>query len=271
MMPGKVKPETERKAKGKSYFPLALLAALAAVLVVPWLMGILVDTNSVPAVTTETQIGNKVPTIGALKTLTIRDGDIISEVLPSSNQSRGSEGGQTPSPSGPQEQQQQQQVVVVPPTEEPQTITQPPIITQPVALNLEPEIFLDTGDLTTGCDLDLAEKLFDTVVHDHALDSERAIAFNNIIENSDIDLKDRLILTSLKKHDLSTAKRILFAKLLDEDEILLKKKLIFNAVHEFDHHNFHDFDHDLHASSGLPFKRIGISMVNEICAALVDP
>jgi DUF1365 family protein len=48
----------------------------------------------------------------------------------------------------------------------------------------------------------------------------------------------------------------LFANILDEDEALLKKQLIFNAVHEFDHHNFHDFDHDLHLGSGLKFRDV---------------
>jgi len=103
-------------------------------------------------------------------------------------------------------------------------------------------------------DTHLEEKIFDNVVHDHSLDSRRAVAFNNAIDSDTFDLQDRLILTSLKKHDLTLAKRLLFAKLLDEDEILLKKKLIFNAVHEFDHHNFHDFDHDLHLGSGVQFQ-----------------
>jgi hypothetical protein len=103
-------------------------------------------------------------------------------------------------------------------------------------------------------DTELEKKIFDTVVHDHSLDSRRAAIFNNIIDNGKLELQDRLILSSLKKHDLTLAKRILFAKLLNEDELLLKKQLIFNAVHEFDTHNFHDYDHDLHLGSGLQFQ-----------------
>lgn len=105
-------------------------------------------------------------------------------------------------------------------------------------------------------DTALEEKIFDRIVHDHALDSNRAITYFNIIENEPLDLKDRLVLASLRQHDLSPAKKILFAKMLDADEAMLKKRLIFNAVHEFDHHNFHDFDHDLHEHSGLKFKDI---------------
>ena len=105
-------------------------------------------------------------------------------------------------------------------------------------------------------DTDLEEKIFDTVVHDHSLDSRRAIAFSNIIESSRLDLEDKLILNSVKMHDLSPAKKLLFGQLLDDDETLLKKRLIFQAVHEFDHHNFHDFDHDLHLGSGLKFSDV---------------
>jgi hypothetical protein len=38
-------------------------------------------------------------------------------------------------------------------------------------------------------------------------------------------------------------------------------------VHEFDHHNFHDFDHDLHLGSGLKFKDV----LNELCRTHIDP
>jgi len=112
---------------------------------------------------------------------------------------------------------------------------------------------LGNNNLVIIRDTDLEEKIFDKIVHDHSLDSRRAIVFNEAID-SRFDFQDRLILNSLNKHELTLAKRILFAELLDENEVLLKKKLLFNAIHEFDSHNFHDFDHDLHLGSGLQFQ-----------------
>lgn len=115
---------------------------------------------------------------------------------------------------------------------------------------------LNDDNLVVVRDTDLEEKIFDKFVHDHSLESRKAIAFSKIIEGEKLDFEDRLILNSLDKHDLSIAKRVFFAKVLDENELLLKKQLLFNALHEFDRHNFHDFDHDLHLGSGFNFQDV---------------
>jgi hypothetical protein len=100
---------------------------------------------------------------------------------------------------------------------------------------------------------DLQERiLFDNkFIHDHSLDSPKAVAFHRVIESDKLSFKDRIVLDSIGKHDLSTAKTILFSKILDADEVALKKKLIFNSLHEFDHHNFHDFCHKSHNASSI--------------------
>lgn len=111
--------------------------------------------------------------------------------------------------------------------------------------------FFDNGRF-----FDFQERLiFDNkIIHDHSLDSPKAIAFHRVIESDKLAFKDRIILDSIGKQDLSTTKMLLFSKMLDEDEVSLKKKLIFNAVHEFDHHNFHDFCHKSHNATGLILK-----------------
>lgn len=93
-------------------------------------------------------------------------------------------------------------------------------------------------------------------VHDHSLDSPKAVAFHKIIESDRLTFQDRIILDSIGKHELSPAKKLFFTKALDEDEVALKKKMIFNVLHEFDHHNFHDPCHKAHNNTSLNLKGI---------------
>ena len=245
----------------KNYFLYAFTGALVAVMAVTWFMASYAVTTPVSGVTITSS------------------GGIV-------NGTSGSNGGQFVNPNGSgvdkqQEQQQQVPVIVlggaqnpptVAPAPQPQSITQQvippsPTFTQvrPVSIS-EPGIVLDNEILLTDCETVIAEKIFDKVVHDHSLDSPKAITFAQIIESDKLTLDDKLILNSLDLHDLSPAKKLFFNQVLNEDEMLLKKKLIFNAVHELDHHNFHDFDHDLHLGSGLKFSDV----LHELCGTHID-
>ena len=244
------KSEPEHEPKRGSFFFYAFGGALVAVMAVTWFMASYAVTTPVSGVT----IANAA--------------DLAT---------RGNNGTQAVGPGGSgvdkqQEQQQQVPVIVLGGAQAPSTVTPatppPPTITQvrPVSIS-ESRIALDTETILADCETVMAEKIFDKVVHDHSLDSPKAITYAQIIESDKLTLDDKLILNSLDLHDLSPAKKLYFNQVLNDDETLLKKRLIFNGVHELDHHNFHDFDHDLHLGNGLKFKDV----LNELCRTHIDP